>query len=54
MSNDARFTRLSIAIEDYEASSICNDEFECRYITFGSKPCDGHGLILFTQLQLIL
>jgi hypothetical protein len=22
-------------------ASICNEEFECRYIAFGSKPCGG-------------
>lgn len=32
---------LKIAIEDYASSSICSDEFECRYIAFGSKPCGG-------------
>jgi hypothetical protein len=32
---------LRIAIEDYASSSVCNDEFECRYIAFGSKPCGG-------------
>ena len=32
---------LSIAIEDYAAASICKDEFECRYIAYGSKPCGG-------------
>jgi hypothetical protein len=32
---------LKIAIEDFAASSICSDAFECRYIAFGSKPCGG-------------
>ena len=22
-------------------SSVCGEEFECRYIAFGSKPCGG-------------
>lgn len=32
---------FKITIEDYAANSICGDEFECRYIPFGSKPCGG-------------
>ena len=32
---------LKIVIEDYASSSICSDEFECRYIAFGSKACGG-------------
>lgn len=28
-------------IRAFAASSICNDNFECRYIAFGSKPCGG-------------
>ena len=23
------------------SASVCSDEFECRYIAFGSKPCGG-------------
>ena len=30
-----------IDIEQYAASSICSNEFECRYIAFGEKPCGG-------------
>jgi hypothetical protein len=37
---------FKISIEDYAATSICSDEFECRYITFGSKPCGGPWLYL--------
>lgn len=32
---------LKVLIEDQAAESICNDEFECRSIAFGSKPCGG-------------
>lgn len=28
-------------IEDLAANSICNEEFECRSIAFGTKPCGG-------------
>ncbi|MEP5256138.1 MAG: hypothetical protein ABJQ39_13835 [Winogradskyella arenosi] len=28
-------------IESYASSAICSDEFECRYLPFGSKPCGG-------------
>ncbi len=29
------------SIEELANTSICSDEFECRYIAFGSKPCGG-------------
>lgn len=32
---------LKTEIEDYANSSVCGDEFECRYLPFGSKPCGG-------------
>jgi len=28
-------------------SSVCGEEFECRYIAFGSKPCGGSWEFLF-------
>lgn len=28
-------------IEALAAASICSDQFECRYVAFGSKPCGG-------------
>ncbi len=28
-------------IEALANTSICSEEFECRYIAFGSKPCGG-------------
>ncbi|MUU78971.1 hypothetical protein [Winogradskyella endarachnes] len=30
-----------IAIEDYAATSICGEDYECQFIGFGSKPCGG-------------
>ena len=32
---------LRISIEELAATSICSDEFECRSIAFGAKPCGG-------------
>lgn len=32
---------LGEEIEDLVNTSICSDEFECRYIAFGAKPCGG-------------
>ena len=32
---------FKITIEEYASASICSDEFECRYIAFGSKACGG-------------
>ena len=32
---------LRIDIEGYATTSICSNEFECRYIAFGAKPCGG-------------
>jgi hypothetical protein len=32
---------LKISIEEFAATSICSEEFECRSIAFGSKPCGG-------------
>jgi len=28
-------------IEDLASTSICNDNFTCKFIAFGSKPCGG-------------
>lgn len=28
-------------IESIAAASVCDGDFECRYIAFGSKPCGG-------------
>ena len=28
-------------ITDLANTSVCNENFECRYIAFGSKPCGG-------------
>lgn len=28
-------------IRAFAETSICNDDFECRFIAFGSKPCGG-------------
>lgn len=33
--------QLKITIEDYAATSVCGEGFECNYIAFGSKPCGG-------------
>jgi len=33
--------QLKNEIEKMAASSICNEEFECKYVAFGSKPCGG-------------
>ncbi|WP_396602721.1 hypothetical protein [Algibacter sp. R77976] len=32
---------LRLKIETLAKTSICNEEFECKYIGFGSKPCGG-------------
>lgn len=29
------------SIESLAAQSVCGEEFECRFIAFGSKPCGG-------------
>lgn len=28
-------------IENLASSSVCGEDFECRYLAFGSKPCGG-------------
>lgn len=28
-------------IEDLAATSVCNEDTECKFIAFGSKPCGG-------------
>lgn len=33
--------QLKTTIVEYAATSVCNEEFECNYIAFGSKPCGG-------------
>lgn len=37
----AFITKLKIEIEKLAASSICNEESECKYVALGSKPCGG-------------
>ena len=32
---------LKSHIETLANASVCGDDFECRYIAFGSKPCGG-------------
>jgi len=32
---------LEIEINTLANSSVCSDDFECRYIAFGAKPCGG-------------
>ncbi|WP_299548099.1 hypothetical protein [Seonamhaeicola sp.] len=32
---------LKTEIETLVSSSVCNDNTECKYIAFGSKPCGG-------------
>lgn len=32
---------LKANIENLASASVCGDDFECRYIAFGSKPCGG-------------
>ena len=32
---------LKLTIQTMANTSICSEEFECRYIPFGSKPCGG-------------
>jgi hypothetical protein len=32
---------LKSEIETLAESSVCNDDSECRFIAFGSKPCGG-------------
>lgn len=37
------------SIESFAAESVCGDEFECRFIAFGSKPCGGPwGYLVYT------
>lgn len=41
---EGQIQNLSFLKSDIEAmanASICSEEFECRYIAFGSKPCGG-------------
>lgn len=37
----AQLTSLKTTIEELADASVCNDDSECRYIAFGSKPCGG-------------
>ena len=37
----AHLNELRENIRDFAATSVCDDNFECRYIAFGSKPCGG-------------
>ncbi|WP_298497529.1 hypothetical protein [uncultured Algibacter sp.] len=37
----AELDTLKFEIEDLANTSICNEETECKYIGFGSKPCGG-------------
>jgi hypothetical protein len=39
--NIAYLEEYKLTIESMAAASICNENFECRYIAFGSKPCGG-------------
>jgi hypothetical protein len=32
---------LRLDIESLTSTSVCNEEFECKFIAFGSKPCGG-------------
>ncbi len=32
---------LKAEIENLANTSICNDNYECKFIAFGSKPCGG-------------
>ena len=32
---------LRLDIETLVSTSVCNADFECRYMAFGSKPCGG-------------
>lgn len=32
---------LKMNIESLASASVCSEDFECRYIAFGSKPCGG-------------
>ncbi|WP_299883914.1 hypothetical protein [uncultured Lacinutrix sp.] len=32
---------LKTEIEDLASASVCSENFECRFIAFGSKPCGG-------------
>lgn len=36
-----RLISLKIEIEALAATSVCNDDSDCKYIAFGSKPCGG-------------
>lgn len=40
-SSSLYLTELKSTIESMAEASICSEEFECRYIAFGSKPCGG-------------
>lgn len=35
-------TNLRQAIENLASNSVCNENTECKYIGFGSKPCGGY------------
>ncbi|MBJ7879750.1 hypothetical protein [Gelidibacter salicanalis] len=32
---------MKTTIQDLAGASVCNGNFECLYIAFGSKPCGG-------------
>lgn len=33
--------KMKVAIETLANTSVCNENFECRYMAYGSKPCGG-------------
>lgn len=39
--NTTYLADLKASIQSMANASVCSEEFECRYIAFGSKPCGG-------------
>lgn len=37
----SKLNEMKITIENLAETSVCNENFECRYLALGSKPCGG-------------
>lgn len=37
----SKLNAMQSTIQNFAETSVCNDNFECRSIPFGSKPCGG-------------
>jgi len=48
----AELLKMQSAIEELANSSICNNNSECRFISFGSKPCGGPWSLLIYSTSI--